>query len=130
MWHIIHDESITASENLSIWLDGANASERSILFEMNREGLRVTYHHTAFDALDGRFAAADICYGWDVIQVESREKDSFLTRASGSDDITKPMGCDHDFTCEDVFHTAQVWLGNEECEGCEPCARYGQKEEI
>lgn len=129
MWHIIHDESITANENLSIWFDDARASERSILFETNREGLVIGYYHSAFDALDDRFPAATICYGWDVIQMENKEKDAFLTKVVGSDDIRKAITCDHDFSCTAIYHVAAVMLSNEECEGCEPCSRYGYKEE-
>jgi hypothetical protein len=129
MWEIIHDESITANENMTIWYKETENLDKSVLFEVNRQGLTIGYYHTAFDALDDRFPAAVICYGWDVIQVENREKDGFLDRVDNSDDITKAMGCDHDFTCEEIFHAAQVILDNEECDGCEPCARYGQKEE-
>ena len=114
MWELIHDESITASENI----------------ERNSQGLEIAYYHTAFDAFDDRFAAAAICYGWDVIQVESGEKDGFLSRVADSDDITHAITCDHDFTCEEIFHAAQVVLDNEECDGCEPCARYGKKEGV
>jgi hypothetical protein len=129
MWELIHDESITASENMSIWFDEARATERSILFERNREGLVIGYYHAAFDALGDRFPAATICYGWDVIQVEKNEKDPFLTRVSASADIRNAITCDHDFTCEEIFHAAAVLLGNEDCEGCGPCSRYGKEEE-
>jgi hypothetical protein len=128
MWEIIHEESITATENLSIWYKETENLDKSILFEVNRRGLTVTYYHTAFDALDDRFPAAAICYGWDVIQMESREKNGFLNRVGDSDDIANAITCSHDFACEEIFHAAQVILGNEECEGCEPCSRYGNKE--
>ena len=125
MWELIHDESITSNENLSIWYRETENLDKFILFEMNKQGLTVAYYHNAFDAIDGRFAAAEICYGWDVLQVESREKDAFLTRVSMDDNIKSTISCDHDFSCEEIFHAAQVVLGNEECEGCESCARYG-----
>jgi hypothetical protein len=128
MWELIHDESITANENMSIWYKETENLDKSILFEVNKQGLSIGYYHTAFDAFDDRFPAAAICYGWDVIQVESGEKDGFLSRVADSDDITHAITCDHDFTCEEIFHAAAVLLDNEECEGCEPCARYGKKE--
>lgn len=129
MWELIHDESLTADQTLSVWYKETENLDKSILFEVNRQGLTVGYYHTAMDAMYDRFPAASICYGWDVIQVEGGEKDSFLNRVSDSDNINTAMTCDHDFTCEEVFHAAQVILGNEECDGCEPCARYGKKEE-
>ncbi len=49
MWHIIHDESITANENLSIWTK--DGSDREILFERNSQGLEIAYYHTAFDGI-------------------------------------------------------------------------------
>ena len=38
MWHIIHDESITANENLSIWMREGKG-DQEILFEKNNQGL-------------------------------------------------------------------------------------------
>lgn len=132
MWELIHDESITANENLSIWYRESENLDKFVLFEMNKQGLTVAYYHNAFDAIDGRFPAAEICYGWDVLQVENREKDAFLTRISVEDEVYEKFGksivtCDHDFTCDEILHAAQVVLGNEECDGCEPCARYGKE---
>lgn len=129
MWELIHDESITANENLSIWYRESENLDKFILFEKNEQGVWIVYYHTASDALSGKFPAATICYGWDVIQMESKEKDAFLNKVVGFDDIGKSITCDHDFTCEQISHAAAVMLSNEECEGCEPCARYGYKEE-
>lgn len=124
MWELIHDESITANENLSIWSKGGR-NDREILFERNSQGLTISYYHTAFDGINEKFPAARICYGWDVIQMENREKDAFLERVVDNQDIHQVLSCDHDFSCEEIFHTAQVVLENEECDGCLPCARYG-----
>ena len=129
MWHIVHDESITANENLTIWMKDASGLDREILFERNSQGLEIAYYHTAFDGIYEKFPAAKICYGWDVIQMENNEKDAFLERVVDNQDIHRVLSCEHDFTCEEIFHAAAVMLSNEECDGCEPCARYGYKEE-
>jgi len=119
-WNLVHDESLRADRVLTIW---RNESTDRTLFEVNREGLYIMYYFTAADALLNENKVADICYGWDLAMSEGDDavRGAWLNRVA--DNIgNDPMTCEHDhFTCNEMFHAAQVLLGNEDEDNCAVC---------
>lgn len=119
-WNLVHDESLRADRTLTIW---RNEGRDRTLFEVNREGLYISYYFTAADALNNDNKAADICYGWDLVMSEGDDavRGAWMNRVSdniGNDVMT----CEHTgFTCDEMFHAAQVILGNDDEDNCAVC---------
>ena len=119
-WNLVHDESLRADRTLTIW---RNEGRDRTLFEVNREGLYIMYYFTAADALNNDNQAANICYGWDLVMSEGDDavRGAWMNRVSdniGNDVMT----CEHTgFTCDEMFHAAQVILGNEDEDNCAVC---------
>lgn len=127
-WSTIHDESIAASKSLRVLARINDGYEMPVLFEREDEGLYMTYYFTAQDALDLSNRVADICYGWDIVMAEDKDEIrlAWLDRVSKNVGSKEVMSCEHDgYTCEQMFHTAQVILGNEDEDNCGTCQRYG-----
>lgn len=124
-WDLIHDESLRADRTLTIWRN--NANDRT-LFEVNREALYISYYFTAADAMLNENKAADICYGWDFLMSEGDDaiRAAWLNRVAsnvGGD----PLTCEHDkWSCDQMFHAAQVILGNEDEDNCAVCAEVNE----
>jgi hypothetical protein len=119
-WNLIHDESLRADRTLTIWR--SESSDRT-LFEVNREGLYISYYFTAADALNNDNKAADICYGWDLVMSEGSDAVRGAWMNSVADNIgNDAMTCEHiRFTCDEMFHAAQVILGNDDEDNCAVC---------
>ena len=122
MWQVIHTEELRADRTLTVFYRESENYDRSILFETNVDGLYISYYGGARDAITAENRITQVCYGWDVLMSEADDKvrDAFFWSALegrlGDD------GCAHSpYTCDQVYHAAQVLLGNEECEGCEVC---------
>jgi hypothetical protein len=113
-WNLVHDEYLgTPDRNLSIW-SAPYESDSRVLFEVNEKGLRIKYYQTAKDAIEGRFAIADCCYGYTMLMWEEKETDDWFDKVWANQDTEEVITCEHDGTCDDEFHRAQVVLGNEE----------------
>jgi len=122
MWQIVHTEELRADRTLTIFHKDSGYGDHKTLFETNVQGLYISYYGGARDAITAENRLTQICYGWDVLMSEADDKvrDAFFWSALegrlGDD------GCAHGpYTCDQVFHAAQVLLSNEECEGCEVC---------
>ena len=122
MWETIHTEEMRADRTLTIFYRESENNDKSILFETNVQGLYISYYGGALDAINAVNRLTQVCYGWDVLmsEADSKVRDAFfwstLEGRLGDD------GCAHGpYACDQVFHAAQVLLGNEECEGCEVC---------
>jgi len=119
-WNLVHDESLRADRTLTIW---RNEGRDRTLFEVNREGLYISYYFTAADALSNDNKTADICYGWDLVMSEGDDavRGAWMNRVS--DNIgADTLSCEHTgFTCDEMFHAAQVILGNEDEDNCAVC---------
>jgi hypothetical protein len=122
MWEIIHTEDWRADRTMSIFHRESENGDHFVLFEVNVDGLYISYYNDAIDAVRNENRLTQVCYGWDVLMAENDQKirDAFFAAAANGwmgDD-----GCAHGpYTCDQVHHAAQVLLGNEECEGCEVC---------
>jgi hypothetical protein len=119
-WNLVHDESLRADRTLTIW---RNEGRDRTLFEVNREGLYISYYFTAADALNNDNKTADICYGWDLVMSEGDDavRGAWMNRVS--DNIgADTLSCEHTgFTCDEMFHAAQVILGNDDEDNCAVC---------
>jgi hypothetical protein len=119
-WNLVHDESLRADRTLTIW---RNEGRDRTLFEMNREGLYISYYFTAQDAINNDNKTADICYGWDLVMSEGDDavRGAWMNRVA--DNIgADTLSCEHTgFTCEEMFHAAQVILGNDDEDNCAVC---------
>lgn len=122
MWEQIHDEHLTPNRVMSVLYRKTENDDTFVLFEVNRAGQFVDYFISAQDAVVEGNRVTSICYGWDVLMVEARGgvRDAFLS--SVTENRLTDEGCAHGpYTCVQIYHAAQVLLGNEECEGCEVC---------
>lgn len=122
MWEQIHDEHLTPNRVMSVLYRKTENDDTFVLFEVNRAGQFVDYFISAQDAVVEGNRVTSICYGWDVLMVEAGGgvRDAFLS--SVTENRLADEGCAHGaYTCVQIFHAAQVLLGNEECEGCEVC---------
>ena len=96
--------------------------------EVNDRGLTYRYELVAL-SLGGR-PKATACYGLANLYWEHHSVAAWLDLvlsvllAQGSTDLCGTHSA-VGFTCEQVNHAAQVALGNEDCEGCEPCDSAG-----
>lgn len=122
MWEQIHDEHLASNRVMCVLYKKTENDDTFLLFEVNRAGQFVDYFISAQDAVAGENRVTSVCYGWDVLMVEQRGsvRDAFLS--SVTENRLADEGCAHGaYTCVQVFHAAQVILGNEECERCEVC---------
>ena len=125
-WEVVHDEHIKSNITLRILV--RRGDDNRVLFERDDAGLGVSCYFNATDAIRGEFRISEICYGWDVIMSEDKDqvRSQWLDRVSEHMGSAKPLTCAHDgYTCEQMFHTAQVILGNEDEDNCGTCQRYG-----
>ena len=122
MWEIIHDEAWRADRTMTLYHNRSESGQNAVLFEVNVQGLYISYYGDALDAVNNSHRLTQICYGWDVLMSENDQtiRDAFF--ASTLEGRLGDDGCAHfPYTCDQVFHAAQVLLNNEECDGCEVC---------
>lgn len=122
-WELIHDEELSADRTLAVFLARYDNGEPKILFESNVQGLRIRYYSSAQDTINDEHPLADICYGENSLRWEASEQDAFMDAVAEYIPVNGPMACDHEGTCEERLHEAQVALGNEERDDCASCQK-------
>jgi hypothetical protein len=132
-WRNVHEESPRGDLTITAYL---NTEQNRLLFVRNSQGLAIGVYASAERAIDGHdeFVLAEVCYGWYTLldrtdgyfASDAKPHDDFLDDCdTRSAEGTKPFVChDNLGDCEDAFHAVQVWLENEECEGCAICTEY------
>lgn len=127
-WESVYEEDLPKMANLLIML--RRKSDGETLIEVNQEGLYINLYRSIVSALNNEHAVAKICYGQDILNdyLADGARDHWLDRvAEHANWREEPISCEHGgISCDDMFHTAQVVLENEECDDpkCAPCVHF------
>ena len=123
-WVITGEQATAANITATSWRN----ADGYLVNEVNDQGLTYRYELVAF-SLDGR-PKATACYGLANLYWEHHSIAAWLDlvlsvlRSQGNTDLCRTHSA-VGFDCEQVYHAAQVVLGNEDCDGCEPCDSAG-----
>lgn len=114
-WKNVHEEYLGRSNiSLAIFVsDDDYGDDPKTLFEVNENGLEITYYTEAKEAVEGGIYVGFLCYGYVSILVESGKIDELLDKIWDEQHDEKVTVCDHEGSCADQFIKAQKVLGNE-----------------
>jgi hypothetical protein len=124
VWNLVHDEEFRNDTTMTVhYADGLG-----LIFAVNSEGLTIQFYNSARDAVLAEHRIGEICYGEDIVLYEDGHGlySELLDKVFAATE-DKPYGCEHEGTCEERFHEAQVILGNDEEDDCKSCQKYKEE---